>query len=141
LLALGAAAKVTLVMGCEKPPMVTAETATATSAPDAIAPLPMPEAGPPMANGCGATDGVKATLATLQCCEESTQALVAAHKKPSTPEEVACCRALVAHNDEAMQDGGFQEMPSRSACCSALQWRGSMTCTPWGPPMPPEMIA
>jgi hypothetical protein len=59
------------------------------------------------------------------------------------PDQRACCTLLVHENDARIQDGGADQlsMPYRDPCCDALDWRGSITCTPWGPPVPPELPA
>ncbi len=55
--------------------------------------------------------------------------------------DLACCGFLAAQNDLVIADGGgfSQNIPHRTACCQALGWRGTITCTPWGPPVPPAM--
>ncbi|MCB9748529.1 MAG: hypothetical protein H6713_00840 [Myxococcales bacterium] len=63
-------------------------------------------------------------------------------------EALDCCMARARHEDALYDDrlerakqgetgSGLAEWEARSACCGALSWRGSMTCTPWGPPPPP----
>lgn len=62
------------------------------------------------------------------------------------PEVQACCATVIARLDDdyhdasaatAMQDEQTAA-PVRWACCQVTPTEGP-TCTPWGPPMPPEM--
>jgi len=67
------------------------------------------------------------------------------------PEVQACCATVIARLDSDMRatidqpDAAAVEQqdeqtaaPVRWACCEATHAEGP-TCTPWGPPMPPEM--
>jgi len=49
----------------------------------------------------------------------------------------ACCQQLAEFHSGAAGDA--VAFKSRGACCDALDWQGSIACTPWGPPMPPVM--
>ncbi len=46
-----------------------------------------------------------------------------------------CCDLIA----KAIDKGADDKWKERDACCSAIGWRGSATCTPWGPPVPPAM--
>ena len=54
----------------------------------------------------------------------------------------ACCQMIAEAMDEAMRSPPRPDAPvpppweTRNECCSLLDWRGSMACTPWGPPAP-----
>lgn len=47
----------------------------------------------------------------------------------------ACCTVLAKDADKT-NDFSFKE---RGECCAAIGWSAAATCTPWGPPVPPEM--
>jgi hypothetical protein len=51
-----------------------------------------------------------------------------------------CCKAIIAHvdNDTPDYSAAEQALPT---CCNALASPMGPACTPWGPPMPPEMDA
>lgn len=53
-------------------------------------------------------------------------------------DDVKACCATLAEDADSRGDMTFVK---RSECCSELNWQGSMACTPWGPPTPPEMTA
>jgi hypothetical protein len=52
----------------------------------------------------------------------------------------ACCERVAAWASMPEGDWNGERWP-RTSCCSLLQWRGSVACTPWGPPMPPSFEA
>ena len=82
------------------------------------------------------------TPAELTCCPTVIDSAIRNDGKPSTPSELACCSALMNHNDELWNAGRSNQEPKyRGACCQALNWQGSMTCTPWGPPVPPTFLS
>lgn len=56
------------------------------------------------------------------------------------PDRLKQCCARIAAAEDAPETFG-QGWKERNACCSALDWSGSITCTPWGPPMPPAFLA
>lgn len=49
----------------------------------------------------------------------------------------ACCQTIADERDAAGNFGS--DWADRTHCCSLLEWQGSSTCTPWGPPVPPAM--
>ncbi len=60
--------------------------------------------------------------------------------EPLAAELLACCSTLAEDADNRAVAGTLsQQFPHRNECCSALNWGGSMACTPWGPPNPPTM--
>jgi hypothetical protein len=55
-----------------------------------------------------------------------------------------CCQTMAEYYDQQanLTDGDgdvISEWKHRDDCCAALDWQGSMACTPWGPPTPPIM--
>ena len=67
------------------------------------------------------------------------------------PEEVSqevkdCCQLAAEYYDQLQQEGNWTESSNwkeRDQCCgSALDWTDqTISCTPWGPPMPPKFRA
>jgi hypothetical protein len=55
----------------------------------------------------------------------------------------ACCQTIAdardAHNASDASGASPEPWADRNECCSLLDWSGSMTCTPWGPPVPPAL--
>ena len=78
-----------------------------------------------------------------QCCEdEVATAKFPKDPHPSTGPDTrvdaltrACCTVLAKDADEAQTFS----WPERTQCCEAIGWSAAGTCTPWGPPVPPEM--
>jgi hypothetical protein len=55
---------------------------------------------------------------------------------PSDANLKACCASLANEWDGKIgQQPGWDK---RTECCTLLEWQGSATCTPWGPPVPPS---
>lgn len=82
------------------------------------------------------------TAEELVCCTDLVRAAKAGDGGTlKLPLEITCCKVLVAHNDDLVHAGKAHQgtLPERDVCCEALQWQGSFTCTPWGPPVPPAM--
>jgi hypothetical protein len=58
--------------------------------------------------------------------------------QPVDPDVKACCKILADAHDQEIKDGkGGWEWTERGYCCGMLGWSGNVTCTPWGPPVPP----
>jgi hypothetical protein len=118
----------TSVIGCgpkqapvEAPP-VQAQPATVT--PQTAAPAPIVQAAP--------------TAATVESCVAVVNKTFETQPGDDfeAPADVkACCQTLAVATDSKVIDA----IPHRFECCSALDWNGSMACTPWGPPVPPAM--
>jgi hypothetical protein len=106
-------------------------TSTATSTPTSA----------PTSNVCAPKDLTTPTPGEVACCTDVVHAAVKGGGGIQSPNEVDCCKALAAWNDGQIKAGhGDQEsMPERDACCKAMKWGGGITCTPWGPPVPPAM--
>ena len=49
----------------------------------------------------------------------------------------SCCQLIANYYDQHYED--LMEWEERNQCCDLLEWQGSMACTPWGPPTPPQM--
>ena len=49
-----------------------------------------------------------------------------------------CCQRIAEYYDDHLED--LQDWNRRDECCEALDWSGSLACTPWGPPTPPTMM-
>ncbi|MFI5299381.1 MAG: hypothetical protein ACHREM_14905 [Polyangiales bacterium] len=80
---------------------------------------------------------------TIACCEGlATETDAGGWQLPDAatgdPQVLACCTAFLQHLDQVPTDSAkFQ--PVRGVCCSATHDYSNVACTPWGPPMPPEM--
>ena len=64
----------------------------------------------------------------------------------SNPAAENCCNVILARIDNEPDGGsiGNDYMAAGDAlnwCCIALNYPTGAACTPWGPPMPPEMVA
>jgi hypothetical protein len=94
----------------------------------------------PTSNVCAPKDLAHPTPSEVACCTETVHAAV---KSGGIQAQTAidCCKALASWNDAQITAGhGDQEsMPERHDCCVALKWNAGITCTPWGPPVPPSM--
>jgi hypothetical protein len=61
------------------------------------------------------------------------------------PGFVNCCKVLIADSEGPDPTFGFQGAPGRDSCCfggvvaPATELYGYALCTPWGPPVPPEL--
>ena len=140
--ALSATARIafaTALAGCHTPsPAGGTSHATDVGTATAAAPVKVPAA-------CDTTArGGPALAAATSCCTALVGAAVAdggAGLKGEAQRE--CCSFLATQNDAAILDAGSDQMrmPFRHECCSALGWKGTITCTPWGPPVPPEYDA
>lgn len=81
-----------------------------------------------------------ATLDVESCLTRVQDALDADAAIRADADVLACCSLLAQKNDERWQnsEADLWTAEQRSHCCSALDWNGSMSCTPWGPPAPPR---
>jgi hypothetical protein len=156
--ALQAAAKVAglafaaSVLACERQaPVVNANTApgtdpaatqsTSAASPSATAP---PIAATSTGGSCTVADEQHATADELACCKQLLAPAIAAGPLRAA-DHGACCGAVVYENEAKTPP--TQSFPERNACCSlvwgktkagAFKWDHSFSCTPWGPPVPPE---
>ena len=56
------------------------------------------------------------------------------------PSSMNCCRAIIADVDQNTADY-VTASPTLATCCSAAKGPMGPACTPWGPPMPPELVS
>ncbi len=100
--------------------------------------------------------GVNVTEATFTCCLDLLEPLVGEGGSELgdagmlDPAARACCGAVVYRLDAEEAEAGF-DSPDRKleraklgfmgqdACCRSLKEPMGVTCTPWGPPVPPAM--
>ena len=102
---------------------------------------PVMETAAPVASGEAsaapvAEDGAAAPA--LQACQQKVNAVVAAKQKDTDADDEMkkCCQSIAEDYDKRKASWMGSD---RFYCCGALNWLGSRACTPWGPPMPPEM--
>ena len=82
---------------------------------------------------------------TLEECEAEVETVFSQTMPEPTDVTAECCQMIAEHLDDQTDTAGnwngnaSMTWPYREVCCELLEWQGSMTCTPWGPPMPPEM--
>ena len=82
----------------------------------------------------------------FQCCLGEVETLtgdagfvvVDAGEITSDPSLENCCNAIIAHVDNATDDYSAASVVLPT-CCNAIGGPIGPACTPWGPPMPPEM--
>ena len=51
---------------------------------------------------------------------------------------IDCCNLQI--EEITTLDKNPFEWENHNFCCTAMNWQGSMACTPWGPPTPPAMV-
>ncbi len=151
-LALRSAAKVafgSIALGCGGSLMV--ESDAATDAADAKNETSTIEAGPlDAALACTPpveVDGGDPGEEIFQCCLGEVEAITGdagfvvapASEVTGDPSLDNCCKAIIAHVDNATEDysAATSGLPT---CCNALQGPVGPACTPWGPPTPPAMV-
>ncbi len=78
-------------------------------------------------------DAADVDPAVRSCCEAVVVRLDQDYQTPPTYDPVS----PLARDNAILADAG--ESPVRWKCCALLSFPGGPTCTPWGPPMPPEM--
>lgn len=151
----GCSGGVTQVSGYQDP-------ATSTPGGDAVGVMPLP----PIANGgssshaeCAVTPSQPANQDVFDCCDDklapSFPADGFASELPADvaadPNAIACCSAIIDHVDQDLAGSGPDRMVDYdrasiggllASCCNAVGKNdgSSPGCTPWGPPMPPEMF-
>ena len=82
---------------------------------------------------------------SLEECEAEVETVFSQSMPEPTDVTAECCQMIAENLDEQTDTAGnwngnaSMTWPYREVCCELLEWQGSMTCTPWGPPMPPEM--
>ena len=85
------------------------------------------------------------TSMTLEECEAEVETVFSQTMPEPTDVTAECCQMIAEALDDQTDTAGnwngndSMNWPYRDVCCELLEWQGSMTCTPWGPPMPPEM--
>ena len=86
------------------------------------------------------------TRAEVDCCTTHVEASIASGPAPGADSEIGnCCNAIVAAVDVGMLSFTDVTSPVRQACCfSSAEARqqprfSHNLCSPWGPPVPPEM--
>jgi hypothetical protein len=92
-------------------------------------------------------DAGDVTEDTFQCClgviegvtGDSGFPVVDASTVTGDPSVDNCCNAVIARVDTNTTDysAAVAVLPS---CCNALGYPTGPACTPWGPPMPPDMV-
>lgn len=112
---------------------------------------PPPETGGMALGGEPATGGSPAGGSTstsicgepVEACMKTIEGL-AWDAKPSEAEQ-ACCSLVIDAIGQQFGEacgsdlfGRFQSATGRGACCSPDTWNNP-ACTPWGPPVPPEL--
>lgn len=73
------------------------------------------------------------------CCERLVHAAIEADAGVGSPSLLECCGVVARWYD--LPENRAATWPTsrdRDVCCGALGWQGSLTCTPWGPPVPPS---
>lgn len=109
-----------------------------------------------MANAAGAAAGGEPASAGApgDVCGSAAAACVAtlgAQPFEVTPSDAtqACCETILARLDELRLEPGaacfdhldqdFMQSPARRQCCKDASTWENPACTPWGPPVPPEL--
>jgi hypothetical protein len=116
----------------------------AVPARDASTDTPAPDvsAAPDVSLRCAEADPARPAAAEAACCEAMVDEAVRADAGVATPRLTACCAALAQWFDLPQNAGAtWPGTAARGMCCTALEGRGSNTCTPWGPPVPPTRAA
>ena len=150
--ALSAAATVTLsasVFGCGG--LVASQThdePSIVNAGDPATPSTGAPSTPHAALVCGAPAvGADASVddGTFACCRDVVAATLgdsgAWHLPDAAaadPQVVACCSAIIHHVDQKPADYA-KSGSTLGPCCTAVHYPIGVACTPWGPPVPPEM--
>lgn len=112
------------------------------------------EGGDMMASAAG--EGGAGTQPLTQCetaaaCLGTLEAMTFEHDEPLTSGAAACCQLVVESlswvGETAVCDpetrsalnARFMRAPARGACCRDPDTWQQEACTPWGPPVPPEL--
>lgn len=126
----------------------TSSVAVAEGTPDATTDATVVSDAVVSATACGPITTDAATPAQTACCAAKVRDTLprtwvepASGSAPAHPELVECCDEMVRAFD-GTHDYGLT-FDQAHACCFVLPppWysHGGIACTPWGPPMPPEM--
>ena len=116
----------------------------------AEAEVTFPEAGTVGCTGANQNVNAASSSAVFSCCASylPTQLSDAAFGfNPSSVAVRACCGTVVGHLDQGSDSSTFEANYARvssvlEACCEDLSpVPEGRACTPWGPPVPPEMPA
>ncbi|MED5374200.1 MAG: hypothetical protein VX899_24495 [Myxococcota bacterium] len=94
------------------------------------------DSGDTGATDTGPTD-TGPTDALAECREQVAEVFAEAAPAPSQ-DDLDCCQDIAEYYD-SVDLAGLEEWQERNGCCEALDWQGSLACTPWGPPCPPKM--
>jgi hypothetical protein len=126
------------LVGCGSRPDTAASTGKGEPAP-IVAPATKPdEPGKPAAPAPVTPEPAAKAGPTLQECGDHTTAVFTTKKEKEGPLTKECCQKIAEHMDKT-PEAGTASWKERGECCELLEWRGSMACTPWGPPCPPPM--
>jgi hypothetical protein len=102
-------------------------------------------------SSAGAADGGAPTTTPADSCGaiEACLDTLDGDVKLANPGSLACCRTVI---DGLMElrgadtaecwvnaNGRFMRSPAHQSCCSTLSAWQQPSCTPWGPPVPPEL--
>lgn len=113
-----------------------ADAALADATPAEDVPATSPDVATPR---CDAADPARSLADEAACCEPMVDAAIQADAGVASPRMMACCDALARWYDlPENRAGTWPSSPARGVCCEALNWQGTLTCTPWGPPVPPS---
>lgn len=85
-----------------------------------------------------ASDTDTESVDPLADCETQVAELFADTGAVASEEDEDCCQ-LIAEYYDSVELEGLEDWAERDDCCEALDWEGSLACTPWGPPCPPSM--
>ena len=91
--------------------------------------------------GLGCTDSINhldSAEVTLEECDDLVQETVLASGRMNSDVK-ECCQRIAESYGDLLE--GMDEWEERDECCAALDWQGSMACTPWGPPTPPTALS
>ena len=78
-------------------------------------------------------------LACTTAIKEADKKSIESNTPPSrsNPDILDCCNLQIDELNTLQKDPFAWE--NRNFCCEAMNWQGSMACTPWGPPTPPSL--
>lgn len=82
------------------------------------------------------------TMPEADAAQSEWEAYYAAHQEKvaiakGDAELASCCNKIAAAFGDDLDAAMTWE--HRGACCEIVDWRGSLACTPWGPPTPPSV--
>ena len=115
------------LVGCTPKTSPQAGPTAATPTPDIVEPTP--DATP------------QPTVAVAECQDTVEKAFADGAEPATVGNDIkACCQTIAEAADAGQLEDQFN-FARRGECCTALDWQGSMACTPWGQPTPPTMTA